>query len=1272
MTRLKLQKYLGYEMLYLKYCLIVVLAFVFNGCGLGGQDIELPEKRPNGNIEGLILGGLYSGGTITAYTLGDADSRQFLGSTTVKEDGSFNLEFATQSKPVLIEARGGSYLDPSSHNIVNAEPGLIMSKTLMFNSGEVHSVSVSPFTHLITGLALYLIDNNSDMTDLAAVESANKIFSDLYSISNAGLTLSLEENDTVLKIAGDEKHGLLINALAKIAFDERTKKDDALKSLYHLSSLNNLIYEDIRSDGMLDGKSIYENGGGVKILAFGDQIIDFNFYRLKLAFAMQKSLDKVALTDFSVRKQQEDFVLSIAQSESTLFEEVNNDALNEITPEIYLVSNMADVESGEITLAFSVEQSLKLNSVKLKIDKIEYNYEPDSIYDPSTGLFSLPVSTTSYKDGFHELTIEVNDTFNNVGNLIIPITFDNSAPKLIINSAKITNGSEYLLQGVFEDEFSSVKSITVDGQQVELLENNQWEQLVTLDVGHNALQIVIQDELGNHAEFVTEIFFDESAPVIIVTSEALTKVSQFLLEGVYSDSESSINSITVNGDNAIINMSANKWSKLVSLKSGANEFLIRISDAAGNAAEFVTTVILDDLSPSITLTSSAITNNREFLLEGEYDEKESGVNRITVNGNDATILAGGNWSKLVSLSSGSNDFVIGIEDDVGNYTEILTKVILYEQNPVVTLTSDTITRTSEFTLEGSYIDGDFGVRQFTVNDEDVTLLADKKWSKAVTLLEGLNRFEIKIEDEAGNYATDTIEVVLDQGAPNIVYSTPVEARFSNNDGSYFIDELNFENATPLYVETNQLSLLGMEANKANLLNKNIPHLALELVDQPLGGYESEGKDIRFEYRYLINDKEMLSWQVKTLEQDSSLLLLPFVAETLSDAWYKVTAEDVHKIQIKVSDKAGNVTSKDVTFKAQFYVPDLSIQVNDKLDSISNGGFENRADYVDKEVIAVNYSFFNSLDKPFKIRISDDSLHSVTQEYDEVQRVNKVEKRSKEVWRKAKIKDLDRNRCPKIDGSTNVEDWPEIKRLWNFVNNNWQENNPKLKVETISVTEDIPVPDLPTEWFNYSSTDNDADFFRIKRSRYTLSYEFDYILDFVEGEEPLPRDNNPGLIKSVVLFKNDELVVPPCPNVNAIKTRTEYTYLPVPDYPKNNLNSKVENATFSSSNFSIFYEDGTEIVPQAGWFEVPANQTVIIKKYVKTPSLNLYTDTKVANPESITDYNAHRLDKKLEWIIGQNLILDTQFNPEGVLLDDAANIRQQVLQLEDKVKVMQRN
>jgi len=1236
---------------------------ILSACGLGGKDIDLPEPRPSGEVSGKVLGGLYSGGNISVYTLGEVGEREFLASTEIGENGEFSLGLISSTQLVIVEARGGQYYDPSSKEIIVAEPDFIMSKVLKFNSGESYNIAITPATHLLAALVLYTKQNSAEPVDDALIADIETKIDELYllSINNPDLTLSYSEEDDFIGISGDEKHGLLILALAKLAYEERLKKDEALKGLYNLSSLNNLIFDDIHSDGVLDGKSVYEDRSGVKTLAYGDQIVDFDFYRLNIALAMKEVLNRTSFTELNSKNAQEAHIMAIAQVESPLFNEVNNDALYKTTPEIHLESTVSTVKKDELVFDFKVDKSLQLKQVKIEVDDLEFNYVLEEIYSSSTDSYSVTLSTTSFKDGPHDLNIVVVDAFENVGKKNIPITFDNNPPTISIDSANLTNDSDFLLKGFYSDDFASVQKITINGQDATLLDDNRWQKAFTLTTGKNEFSIRVEDTLGNFAVHNTEVYFDAIAPDVVVTSSGPTNQSEFLLEGTFNDEEFNTVRILVDGHDADINVPQRRWSKLVNLDSGINNININFEDDAGNKSQFTTRVVFDDTLPSISLTSTAITNTKQFDLKGEFFETDSGVKNVAVNGDDAIIVSDNRWSKSVVLNDGDNEFVIGIEDNAGNYSEISTKVVLYGITPVVTLTSQSLTNLTIHTLEGEFVDGGFGIETFTVNDESVTIGEKHKWSKLVSLNEGLNNFVIEVEDEAGNHAQVFTNVILDNQPPTIAYQNNLEVNFSNNDGTSFQSALELNNTVPLHFMSNKLRLAGMAPSKENLIAENIPYFAFNIADQPVGEFGTKIIDLQIEYRYVINDEQILDWQPVSLPDESSELVLPFSEDTYSKAWYQSLPTDTHKLEIRVTDRAGNIATETATFQAQFYVPDIAIELNTELASIDQGNFNSRANYIGQEVVAVNYALDNSTNNEmFKIRIDDDSTHSVIQEFEEVQRENMARLQSVESWRRASISALDKP-CPEI-----LNDWSSLTELWNRVGSNWVKVTPKTETQDAIAVFSDTVTMESKDWTDYQATDTKLASTYSKIGNVEISYDFDYLVDF---NPDAPFSIDPSFISDWHLtFKSE---VTECANLNSIQTRTDFTYLPVDGFPRNNILLKSVQESFSSSRFIVLDNVGNELPIKDGWIDIPPNQDLTIVKFINSPLLNIYSDNQVIDAASIVDYDLHQLDKTYNWMIGQNLILDVQFDPSGKL-EGTDNVRQQVFQSVDKIVEFKRN
>jgi len=1331
-----------------------------SACGLGQGNLELPEPRPNGTVKGKVLGGLYVGGKISAYTADNQQRRQFLASAEIQQDSSFTLDFAGSSQLILLEASEGQYLDPGNFELVDPEPAFKLSSIVKFNSGESTDASLTPMTHLAAGYLLFNLESKAETIDESALASAIHLFNDLYSIDlgNAFLDIQYQPESRLLTIEGDEKQGLLIFALAHIAHSESLTKVEELNSQFNLSTLTNLIYEDIRADGLLDGKSYFDTEGDTKTLAYGETAIDHNFYRLKMAFALRRGLGLSTVSIFKDKQEEDNYLFLIAQSKSSLFTTVNDDALYESTPIIRVAGDYSLPKNNTFNLEFLVDNALKVEAIKFFLDDAVVDIEPERALLSSNARFSIAVDTSDLSDGQHQMGLAVKDSFENIGVFETFVTFDNTAPSLSINSASLTNESEFLLKGLFSDEFSQVKSIVVDDQPVSLNSETEWQQAVSLNSGHNQFVIKFEDELGNQGEIHTHVLYDKFAPLVTLSSARLANTHQFLLEGVFIDGESGIKSIAVNDNPATIK-DDNKWSALVSLNRGNNEFVIGIEDEAGNQGEFFTEIYLDDVSPEIHILSAALTNDPAFLLEGEIVEHDLGNNTVlvngvatnvednkwslpvnlsagknsfvisiedkvgnyselhaevildslapvvtltsgglsniseflltghyveglseiknlTVNGNESTLLADNEWELLVNLNSGNNEFLIATEDIAGNASEFSTAVYLDDVSPALTVTSKTTSNNVQYLLEGEYSEAESGVQKIRVNGSEANILADQKWSLLVPLEPGNNELTVNIADKAGNSVETTHTVLLDDQAPLISYLNPIETRFSNNDGSFRVDSLTLNTDTPLFIEIMQLSLSGLLINKENLNNASIPYFVFDVSDQGLAGLETARQDLKIDYRYLINETEIVTWQAVSADEMTGEVLLPLVSETLSNAWYKVKPEDEHKVELRVSDVLGNTSTESMSFKAQFYVPELEVLADDGIASLADMTFDSRADYINKSIVAQNYKLHNFTDRNIKIQLSDTGAHLVEQDYEEVLRENKLQLHSMESWQKASMTDLGNHACPQLN-----DDWQPLTNLWNRVGGEWIEIFPDVKeLDVVNVFTDEPVPPTSLDWSNYSANDEEIALVNYDTDGERLSYYYDYLFN-LDTVSLKTASGNPGFVKGWTLILANGEVIPdgdPCSDVISVQTRTDYSYTTVDenndgiaDYPRNNLALKSVSSTFDTSKIEVLNESNDVIADSNGWFEIPANHTVTIVKTVNTPSLVLYSDDVVVNPDSIEDYELHALDKQLIWNINQALSLDTQFNPDNNL-DELTNIRQQRLLDTTKIIEVTRN
>ena len=1321
-------------------------------CGLGGVDLDLPKERPNGSIKGKVLGGLYTGGAVHVYTLNNKTNRELLAQTDVSSSGDFSLSFPETSQALLVEVSGGSYIEPYNQALLTMPAGKSLTATLQFTSGESHEISVSPFSHLVTALMLRRI-NNGELHNQAQIEETLSQLEQIYAIDTQSIDFSLEAEPTAgkVKLAGAEKHGLLITALSQVSKTQAETVEDPLKVQFNLISIADLMYEDIFSDGLLDGKSIFTESDEVKTLSYGDLAIDADFYKSVLGLASKESLSYVNLVESVNISDYESHLLTIAQSESPLFGVVDIQKPMP-DPQLRYLKSFSLTDSNLLHVNFSVENVIKLEKIESSIAGVKTEYLPEAIFDIKTNSYVLPIDKSIYSEGSYDVNITITDSSGNIIDKNMKFVIDKTSPEILVSSGSITNQNNFLLKGGVIDELSNVKNIQIDDEIVQLDDNSLWEKEVNLVLGSNQFILKSTDGLGNQTELPIEIHYDVNAPIIMVTSGDLTNSQKFLLAGRVLEESESVSEITVGGTRVAIEAD-NTWFHYVNLISGENAFNLKIRNNDGQESVFVTNVTLDDSLPGLDVTSPIMTNTPQFQLKGNYSLQEGDAESvtITVNGVTAETFSDNTWSFNVTLESGKNDFIIAIEDDAKNYAEQTFKVILDESAPIMSIDSDSVTNLSSFELFGEYVSNGVGVTEIYIDGELANLIDGSQWAKSVTLVEGNNSFNIEIFDEAGNKtdlqtnvlldettpqidisspklvkdsvnllqgtyqetgsglkelsvngnkvtdfenntwskyvelesglnkltilaidkAGNQIEIaeefVLDDEKPSIAYINAANAKFSNYDGTAYEKPLELINDEALYIESNQLSLKGMLPSRENLANARMPYYLLEIKDPINNGYGTSYDELKVEYRYFINDDEIVPWQIKTLEQSGSGLILPLVTEVLGNAWYQVNQDDTHRIQVKVTDLAGNTTEEEINFTAQFYSPEISLNIDDSASQFANVSFETRDELVGRELVSVDYSFINPSDLPIKIRVSDDALSSMTHVYNEVKRVHKVERIAKEVWRRASVSNIDASDplvCPQHTGD---DYWILVGELWNYNGIGWEKIVPDAeKVDFIQLEDDSTNTLVKsTDWSDLVPIDGETNFYNIPIADGAVKYNFDYLVnkspDLID-----PIDGMATHISGWVKKDAEGAVVDgsACPDVMAVQKRIEYTYESARDefgtYPRNVLSTKFTSFSFPNSRLSLYKEDGSELTPNDGWFEILPNEKITIKKYVNTPMVDLHNDISVTNPNEITDYAQHTLDKSLVWNISQRLLLVTQFNPTG-LLDESMAVRSQIFE-----------
>jgi hypothetical protein len=132
---------------------------------------------------------------------------------------------------------------------------------------------------------------------------------------------------------------------------------------------------------------------------------------------------------------------------------------------------------------------------------------------------------------------------------------------------------------------------------------------------------------------------------------------------------------------------------------------------------------------------------------------------------------------VAPLADGTHDIAATIADASGNVSEpALVRVTIDTVAPGITVTSPAdgaLTNVASARVEGSLSEA----AAVTLNGAPVAV-ADRRFSQAVTLSEGLNAFALRATDEAGNVGTRNVSVRLDTVPPPAPVAGSITARAS--------------------------------------------------------------------------------------------------------------------------------------------------------------------------------------------------------------------------------------------------------------------------------------------------------------------------------------------------------------------------------------------------------------------------------------------------------------------------------------------------------------
>jgi hypothetical protein len=286
------------------------------------------------------------------------------------------------------------------------------------------------------------------------------------------------------------------------------------------------------------------------------------------------------------------------------------------------------------------------------------------------------------------------------------------------------------------------------------------------------------DTLANGSIYTLTFTIDGTPPVapgIDPVTAPINTSSKTIIGTKSSDSTSVAVSCAGATIGAMSYPTATTWSVNVSgLQVGSNTINAYAVDTAGNQSATATaTITVDTTPPTVAATpAGGIYKSTQSVA---LAANEPTVIYYTTDGSTPTASATV-YSQPISIQADATLKYFG-RDLAGNDSEIKTEDYVIDTTPPLlamsTLSDGAYTNNEILNVAGTVTDNT-GVKGITVNDTAVQLNEAGGFSYALTLKNGGNFITVAATDSAGNVATDTRAVTLDQTSPVLAVTTPAD------------------------------------------------------------------------------------------------------------------------------------------------------------------------------------------------------------------------------------------------------------------------------------------------------------------------------------------------------------------------------------------------------------------------------------------------------------------------------------------------------------------
>jgi hypothetical protein len=297
---------------------------------------------------------------------------------------------------------------------------------------------------------------------------------------------------------------------------------------------------------------------------------------------------------------------------------------------------------------------------------LRVNGEP---VEPVNGTFKRRVDLD---EGDFHVTVTATDMAGNMMTKVRLIHVDWTAPELIIvlpeTSEVYIRDSTIRISGDVND--ATIDHVMVNDESIPI--SGRLDKLFTVLEGTTEFVVTVVDAAGNGVSEKIVVIRDLTPPTYESEITALGGEIIYIEGNMYSTapavevhlSLSEVSVITL-GDGTVL-PSGTEVRQRYDLEEGVNNLDIYIVDQAGNQAQtYSESVTVDTTAPTISIQSPVPGYRTKEEIATIHGYSEVGSN-LTLNGETVNLRAGGEFTHIVALVAGRNEFILEAVDPMGN------------------------------------------------------------------------------------------------------------------------------------------------------------------------------------------------------------------------------------------------------------------------------------------------------------------------------------------------------------------------------------------------------------------------------------------------------------------------------------------------------------------------------------------------------------------------------------------------------------------------------